>query len=62
MARKARQRISYGMRSLTSLDQPIEQVLTTAPVLPLPNSANGHRLGVNGLAVDTHNSLLYGVQ
>ncbi|KAF2767150.1 WD40 repeat-like protein [Teratosphaeria nubilosa] len=28
-------------------------------VLPLANSAGGHRLGVNGLAVDSDNSLLY---
>ncbi|KAK0259807.1 hypothetical protein B0A54_08682 [Friedmanniomyces endolithicus] len=28
-------------------------------VLPLANSSGGHRLGVNGLAVDTTNSLLY---
>ncbi|KAF7194853.1 hypothetical protein HII31_03813 [Pseudocercospora fuligena] len=28
-------------------------------VLPLANSAGGHRLGVNGLAVDPTNSLLY---
>ncbi|KAK0976106.1 hypothetical protein LTR91_013811, partial [Friedmanniomyces endolithicus] len=28
-------------------------------VLPLANSSGGHRLGVNGLAVDTVNSLLY---
>ncbi|OBW65411.1 MAG: Uridylate kinase [Aureobasidium pullulans] len=28
-------------------------------VLPLTNSAGGHRLGVNGLAVDSDNSILY---
>ncbi|KAF2761584.1 WD40 repeat-like protein [Pseudovirgaria hyperparasitica] len=28
-------------------------------VLPLANSAGGHRLGVNGLAVDSANSILY---
>lgn len=28
-------------------------------VLPLANSAGGHRLGVNGLAVDSNNSILY---
>jgi WD repeat-containing protein 48 len=28
-------------------------------VLPLPNAAGGHRLGVNGLAVDSTNSILY---
>ncbi|KAK3677881.1 hypothetical protein LTR78_001976 [Recurvomyces mirabilis] len=28
-------------------------------VLPLANSAGGHRLGVNGLAVDSDNSILY---
>ncbi|CAK4033751.1 related to WD repeat-containing 48 [Lecanosticta acicola] len=28
-------------------------------VLPLANSAGGHRLGVNGLAVDSHTSTLY---
>lgn len=28
-------------------------------VLPLANSAGGHRLGVNGLAVDANNSILY---
>ncbi|KAI4748656.1 WD40 repeat-like protein [Aureobasidium sp. EXF-12298] len=28
-------------------------------VLPLTNSAGGHRLGVNGLAVDSDNSVLY---
>ncbi|QIW98991.1 hypothetical protein AMS68_004509 [Peltaster fructicola] len=28
-------------------------------VLPLPNSSGGHRLGVNGLAIDSNNSILY---
>ena len=28
-------------------------------MLPLADSAGGHRLGVNGLAVDTDNSILY---
>ncbi|KAL1967903.1 hypothetical protein VTN77DRAFT_2320 [Rasamsonia byssochlamydoides] len=28
-------------------------------VLPLPDAASGHRLGVNGLAVDADNSILY---
>lgn len=28
-------------------------------VLPLANSAGGHRLGVNGLAVDDEHSILY---
>ncbi|KAJ5059171.1 hypothetical protein J3E72DRAFT_400688, partial [Bipolaris maydis] len=28
-------------------------------LLPLANSAGGHRLGVNGLAVDPHNAILY---
>ncbi|KAI7050648.1 hypothetical protein KC352_g45752, partial [Hortaea werneckii] len=28
-------------------------------VLPLPDSAGGHRLGVNGLAVDRNQSILY---
>lgn len=31
----------------------------TAPVLPLANQKGGHRLGVNGLAVDTESSILY---
>ena len=31
-----------------------------AAVLPLANQTGGHRLGVNGLAVDEANSILYG--
>ncbi len=40
----------------------VQNVLTDAspiPVLPLANSPGGHRLGVNGLAVDSDQSILY---
>jgi len=56
MARKARQRISYGMRSLWNPHRIFADELSI--VLPLANSAGGHRLGVNGLAVDPNNSIL----
>ncbi|MCJ1420427.1 hypothetical protein MMC32_006784 [Xylographa parallela] len=52
MARKARQRISYG--AVYPLITPQQRVL-----LPLANSPGGHRLGVNGLAVDSDRSILY---
>ena len=32
--------------------------VTSCPVLPLANSTGGHRLGVNGLAVDPYNAIL----
>ncbi|KAK5687495.1 hypothetical protein LTS10_001633 [Elasticomyces elasticus] len=50
------------MRTLSGekIAQPIVRpVRAVAAVLPLANSTGGHRLGVNGLAVDTTNSLLY---
>lgn len=34
-------------------------MLTNNAVLPLANSPGGHRLGVNGLAVDRDQSILY---
>lgn len=40
----------------------IDDVLTndsSISVLPLANSPGGHRLGVNGLAVDSDQSILY---
>lgn len=33
-------------------------ILIVTIVLPLANSPGGHRLGVNGLAVDNENSIL----
>ncbi len=55
MARKARQRISYGLYVPNSLQR---SKLTRPTVLPLANSPGGHRLGVNGLAIDTDRSIL----
>lgn len=34
------------------------QFLLLSLVLPLPDAPGGHRLGVNGLTVDTDNSIL----
>lgn len=34
-------------------------MLTILSVLPLAKAAGGHRLGVNGLAVDPNNAILY---
>lgn len=58
MGRNARKRISYGNSPLLTSPAQLYQ-LTAAAVLPLANSAAGHRLGVNGLAVDPYNSILY---
>lgn len=69
MARKARQRISYGSLALhlcISQQRSAAQRNETLPltdishhaVLPLANSPGGHRLGVNGLAVDSKRSVL----
>jgi WD repeat-containing protein 48 len=50
MARKTRQRVSYGLSppfpAMSAADR------ASAAVLPLANSPGGHRLGVNSLAVD----------
>lgn len=35
------------------------RMLTILSVLPLAKAAGGHRLGVNGLAVDPNNAILY---
>lgn len=56
MARKARQRISYGQW----FSNRRMRKLTIYLVLPLANSPGGHRLGVNGLAVDSDRSILWG--
>lgn len=56
MARKARQRISYGKFASIIL---VINKLTSDPVLPLADSPGGHLLGVNGLAIDPARSLLY---
>lgn len=66
MARKARQRISYGKDSLLGAfgfdaNLTIRTLTAHRVVLPLPNSTGGHRLGVNGLAVDSGSSVLYEV-
>lgn len=73
MAKKARQRISYGesllnpavvrimaMRSTASQLLLLQKDIyaNTVAVLPLANSPGGHRLGVNGLAVDADQSIL----
>jgi WD repeat-containing protein 48 len=34
------------------------QLIFSPPVLPLPDAPGGHRLGVNGLAVDSDNGIL----
>lgn len=62
MAREARQRISYGRQPLCSLSVRCVPCLANDKtiVLPLASSPGGHRLGVNGLAVDNEQSLLYG--
>lgn len=60
MARKARQRISYGAVYPYNPTIPLTNA-DTAPaliVLPLADSPAGHRLGVNGLAVDSERSIL----
>lgn len=62
MARKARRRISYGklLEPITYL--PVGHLdrltLLHLAVLPLANSSGGHRLGVNGLAIDVKRSIL----
>lgn len=60
MAKKARQRISYG-----KMDHPnasfgsSQQAANTMIVLEnAKSSEGGHRLGVNGLAVDNDNAIL----
>ena len=63
MARKARQRISYGALTLTHHQEasphlPPLTLFYIDIVLPLANSPGGHRLGVNGLAVDSDRSIL----
>lgn len=69
MGRNARKRISYGASTGAHIDRRRRflvlpralRMLTLwcTAVLPLANSAGGHRLGVNGLAVDPANSILY---
>jgi WD repeat-containing protein 48 len=55
MAKKKRQRISYGkLPFLCWCAQ-----LTGFTVLPLASTPGGHRLGVNGLAFDAERSILY---
>lgn len=64
MARKARQRISYGRHTQCCYTQksPTRSEHGLIPwfriVLPLARSSEGHRLGVNGLAVDTDQPIL----
>lgn len=57
MARKAKQRISYGNQALVFLGDLAQLIVDL--VLPLPNQKGGHRLGVNGLAIDSGKSILY---
>lgn len=84
MARKARQRISYGTQPNATLHSlarapmhlrcdatrpsrthaarlPCFSLTLTLAVLPLANQKGGHRLGVNGLAIDTDSSVLYAI-
>lgn len=60
MARKfTHQRISYGTGQIVPLcifHRTAANLRVT--VLPLPDAPGGHRLGVNGLAVDTESSIL----
>ena len=58
MAKKARQRISYGEMTYLSLGTS-EQAANAVVVLEnAKSSEGGHRLGVNGLAVDNDNAIL----
>lgn len=61
MARKlSHQRVSYGILTLEISKLTGLSVILTALslVLPLPDAPGGHRLGVNGLAIDPQNSIL----
>ena len=62
MARKARRRISYGAVSRQQFLAPpyLRSILIVILriVLPLADSPGGHRLGINGLAVDSDQSVL----
>ena len=57
MARKKRQRISYG--TVLAFMRQERRLADSLIVLPLANTPGGHRLGVNGLAVDEDKSILY---
>ena len=58
MAPKANyQRVSYGESTSSALRGQLH-FLTLLLVLPLPDAPGGHRLGVNGLAIDPENSVL----
>ena len=66
MARKARRRISYGAVPAHSSWPhhffPESRIILTVilrVVLPLADSPGGHRLGINGLAVDSDQSVLW---
>ena len=59
MARKARQRISYGEYHRRTPRPQTPSHTERSPVLPLANSPGGHRLGVNGLAIDQDRSILF---
>lgn len=57
MARKlSHQRVTYGESHARDFP-PVDT--DHVAVLPLPDAPGGHRLGVNGLAVDRQNSILY---
>lgn len=65
MARKyTHQRVSYGMsfpsHLVVTFPGFVCLILSSAVrlVLPLPNASGGHRLGVNGLAVDSEHRIL----
>ena len=59
MAKKARQRISYGEMTYPSLRNSEQAANCSTLVLEnAKSSEGGHRLGVNGLAVDNENAIL----
>jgi hypothetical protein len=53
--------VSFITSSFATLARSIQaySCLRICAVLPLANEAPGHRLGINGLAVDPLNSILY---
>lgn len=53
MAKKKRQRISYGRSSAQT-----SKALTDRVVLPLASRPGGHRLGINGLSIDHDRNIL----
>jgi WD repeat-containing protein 48 len=58
MAKKARQRISYGEMTYPSLGTSKQAANAVVVLENAKSSEGGHRLGVNGLAVDNDNAIL----